>query len=133
MFKRIDEEFEELFLHCQKLTNSNKKEMENLLKPLRNHLLKEQLKKYFLIAFIFGAICCGIYYVDTLNWYFCALGRLLMIKLLPFWDWTRLAEARCLIGKAEVRTRSSGGFSRLNDEKDCRACEHFGEKFKALE
>lgn len=127
----MNEEFEDFFLHCQKVTNSNQKEIEKILRPLRIHLWKQQLKKCLKIVLIFVAICCGIYYVDTLNWYFCAFGRLAMIKLLPVWDWRYLENARCLIAKSEVQKSNSGSFSSFN-EKDCRACEHFGKNLKFL-
>lgn len=121
----MNEEFEEFFLHCQKLTNSNCKEIEKILRPLKVHLWKQQLKKYLKFVLVFVAICCGIFYNETLNWYFCAFGRLAMIKLLPVWDWRYLESAKCLVAKTEVQKTNSGSYNLMN-EKDCRACEHFG-------
>lgn len=121
----MNEEFEEFFLHCQKVTNSNQKEIEKVLRPLKLYLWKQQLKKYLKIFLAFAAICCGIYYVDTLNWYFCGIGRLVMIKLLPVWDWRNFENAKCLIAKSETQKITGGSFGSIN-EKDCRVCEHFG-------
>jgi hypothetical protein len=128
----MNEEFEEFFILCQKVTNSNQKEFEKLLHPLKVFLWKQQLKQYLKAILIFAAICFTLYYVDTLNWYFCAIGRLAMIKLLPVWNWTHLEKARCLIAKTEVQKLNTGGLSSIND-KDCRACEHYGRVFKKIE
>ncbi|KAJ3650647.1 hypothetical protein Zmor_016733 [Zophobas morio] len=38
-------------------------------------------------------------YIDPISWHFSALGRILLIKLLPLWDWTALKNAKCLIDK----------------------------------
>lgn len=122
----MEKEFEDFFLHCQKLTNYNQNEMKKILKPLRFHLCKLLLMKVFKIVLVVGSICCAIYYIDTLNWIFCAIGRIAMIKLLPLWNWTYLANEKCLISKTISLTNSNDEVRSLN-EKDCRACEHFGE------
>ncbi|CRL02017.1 CLUMA_CG015232, isoform A, partial [Clunio marinus] len=64
-----------------------------------------------------------IYYIDTLNWFFCALSRFIIIKVLPIWNWRYLGNARCLIAKAENPPQrfKSNNFN----AKNCRACEHF--------
>lgn len=123
----MEQEFEDFFLHCQKLTNSNHKEMMKILEPLRVHLWKQQLKKVLKMVLAVASICCAIYYVDTFNWYFCAVARIAMIKLLTIWNWTYLANAKCLVSKAEASSKNDDGFRSLS-EKDCRACEHFGKK-----
>lgn len=132
MCLKMDKEFEDFFFHCQKITNSNKSEMEKLLKPLQQHLWKQQLKKFIKIVSIFAAICSAIYYVDVLNWYFCAVGRIIMIKLLPIWNWKHLENAKCLIPKAEVKAKPFADSFRPFNVKDCRACEHFGNYSKVI-
>lgn len=121
----MDKEFKDFFLYCHKITNSNQTEMKKILRPLKTYLWKQQLKKLAMLTFIFATICCSIYYVDRLNWYFCALGRTVMIQILPIWNWTYLANAKCLIAKATGPTKSNEVLRSL-DAKDCRACEHFG-------
>jgi hypothetical protein len=125
MCKNINDEFENFFLHCQKVTNSNQREMEVILRPLKFYLMKQQFVRYLRVVLIFAAICCGVYYVDTLNWYFCAIGRVAMIKILPIWDWRSLESAKCLVSRGQVQKSSSGSYSGIS-EKDCRTCEHFG-------
>lgn len=126
---KMEKEFEDLFTHFHRICNSKQIEMRKVLSPLRNYLWKQQLKKFAKIFFLILAICGAIAYIDCLNWYFCALGRIAMINLLPLWDWTYLANARCLIPKAKGQSKIYDGIKAL-DEKDCRACQHFGNYFK---
>lgn len=127
MCEKMNQEFEHFFLHCELTLNCDQDQLKKILKPLRNHFLKQQLGRALKVFFLFAAICSAIYYIDTLNWHFCAIGRILMIKLLPIWDWTHLSKARCLIAKTStpdsISSDKSNGFS----AKDCRVCENFGE------
>lgn len=50
-----------------------------------------------------------------------------MIRLLPIWNWTHLANAKCLMSNPELSKKGSDVFRSLN-EKDCRACEHFSKE-----
>lgn len=127
MCAKIDKEFEEFFLHCQIITNSDQKEIDKIIKPLKVFLRWQQVTKCLKVISVLATICCAIYYVDSLNWYFCAAGRLIMIKLLPIWNWTYLHNAKCLVAKTAGTPSASP--SRTFNEKDCRACEHFGKFF----
>lgn len=133
----MDVEFEEFFQYIEKnLSSSSEKEIKNVLKPLKYLMWKQQLKKFLKISLLFISICCAIYYIDTLNWYFCAVTRILMIKLLPLWNWKYLGRSRCLIEKAQSQSSSTAAYVDSNDVlnvKDCRACEHFGKVFLFLE
>lgn len=119
----MDSEFEEFFLLCKDITSS-KAEMRKILQPLRAHLLKQQLKIFLKIFAIFATICSAIYFVDTFNWYFCAFGRLLLIKMLPVWNWQRLRRSECIIQKTEISSKPKM-YSQVLSEAECRVCEHF--------
>lgn len=123
----LDQEFENFFYYLEKITNSNEKDIKSILKPLKYHLLKQQLFKYLKTALVFVSICYAIYYMDTLNWYFCAIGRIVLIKILPLWDWTYLGRSKCLIDKYSGAPSSyaNGEFN----TKDCRSCEYFGKHY----
>ena len=121
----MEKEFEDFFLYCHKITHSHQLEMKNILRPLKYHLWQQKLMKVLKLFFIFAAICCAIYYIDCLNWYFCAIGRITMIQSLPIWNWTYLANAKCLIPKAEISSKNSDILRTISD-KDCRACEDYG-------
>lgn len=122
----MEVEFEEFFKNLENLKNLSENEIKIILKPLKTFFWIEWLKKLFKIILLVISICFAIYYVDTLNWYFCAIGRILLIKILPLWDWRYLGNSKCLIAKSSserVFKKSEYGFN----EKDCRGCQNFGE------
>lgn len=129
---KIDQEFEDFFLHCEKITNSDQSEMRKILRPLRMYLLKQQLLKRLKFSLFIVSICCAIYYVDTLNWYFYAFGRILLIKLLPVWNWQHLSRSECLIPKKESAIKPPGISTGTLNEVDCRACQHFGKVYQII-
>jgi len=120
----LDHEFENFFQYLEKITNSSEKDIKKILKPLKYLFWKQQLAKYIKIALIAISICYAIFYIDTLNWYFCAIGRIVLIKILPLWDWTYLGKSKCLISKTIPR---SSTYANEFNTKDCRSCEYFGE------
>lgn len=127
----MEVEFEEFFQSLGNLKNLSEREIEDVLQPLKFHFWIEWLKKFAKVLVLVASICFAIYYVDTLNWYFCAIGRILLIKILPLWDWRYLANSKCLIAKSssEKVFKESENFN----VKDCRGCEHFGEFIKRFE
>lgn len=122
----MDLEFELFFKELKTLQQTGVQGTEKLLNPLKILLLKQQLKSFVVKALIIAAICSAVYYVDSLNWYFCAFGKLAMIKILPFWDWTKLETAKCMIERPEVGKTASSSALEFN-WKNCRACQNFGE------
>lgn len=122
--EELNREFEEFFVHCQKITSSEQ-ELRSILKPLRVQLQIQQFKKFCKILLVVGAICSAIYYIETLNWYFCAFGRIAMIKMLPFYDWRWLSEAKCLVARVQPAAENTGNPTDVI-LSDCRACENFG-------
>lgn len=124
----MEVEFEEYFQFLEKLSNFKERDIENILKPLKFHLWILWLKKFMKIFIIFASICLAIYYVEILNWYFCAICRILMIKILPIWDWTTLGNAKCLIEKTSLPSSKdyNNNESKNFNAKDCWACERFG-------
>lgn len=120
--EELDREFEEFFVYCQKVTTSEQ-ELQSILKPLKVLLRIQQFKKICKVLLVVGAICSSIYYIDTLYWYFCAIGRIAMIKMLPIYDWTWISEAKCLVARVQPATESSADVT----TSDCRACENFRE------
>ncbi|CAO1407124.1 unnamed protein product [Diamesa tonsa] len=120
---KMNREFEEFFNYCEQQKFSEN-EMKILLKPLKFYLWKTKALKYMKIMFVLFTICASISYFDTLNWYFCAIGRLLMIKMLPLWDWRSMYNAKCLIPNFydDVKyTTSSPKVINYN----CKLCEDF--------
>lgn len=118
----MEQEFKEFFQYIEKDESLSQKDIKIILKPLKYLLLKELLIKYLKITLVIAAICYGVYYIDTLNWWFCAVGRVFLIKILPIWDWTYLGREKCLIPKSAVKTSYEPN---QFDTRDCRACEYF--------
>lgn len=125
----MDREFDLFFRELKSIQKTCESDVgsENLLKPLKILILKQQLKSILLKTLIITTICFTIYYVDSFNWYFCSVGRILMIKILPFWDWTKLETSKCLIMKPQIDTNTSNKIASDFTWKDCRACQNFGE------
>jgi hypothetical protein len=131
--EKMDQEFEEFFQYLEKMTSEE--EIKKILKPLKYLMWRQQLKKGIKIALILISICFAVYYVESLNWLFCGIGRLLMIKILPVWDWRYLGKAKCLIEKSQVQPSSSSSSASYSSDntardelvsRDCRVCENFG-------
>uniref|UniRef100_A0A182YP40 Uncharacterized protein n=1 Tax=Anopheles stephensi TaxID=30069 RepID=A0A182YP40_ANOST len=72
------------------------------------------------------AICLAVYYVPSVNWHVTAIGRLLMIEMLPYWDWTPLYRGKCLIAKAKEGVGSKKFEPPISFPDDCVVCRNFG-------
>lgn len=125
----MDEEFETFFNDLRIFQQSgNDNDTEKLLKPLKILLWTQKLRSIVVKALIIATICSAGYYVDSLNWLLCAVGKLAMIKILPYWDWKPLETAKCLIARPEINNNATsvGNVAEFN-WKNCRACQNFGE------
>ncbi|XP_058060574.1 uncharacterized protein LOC131211203 [Anopheles bellator] len=96
---KVESSFEDLKAAIDKL-NPSETDLYAIFAPVRACLWRRLLLKWFKITI--GCLVAGmvIYYVPTVNWHVTAVGRLLMIELLPFWDWTPLYRSKCIITKA---------------------------------
>lgn len=135
-------EFEEFFSYCKKKEFSEN-EMKILVKPLKFYLWKMKTLKYMKIILILTTICSSVLFFETLNWYFCAIGRILMIKvriltkflnkfisfkdfqMIPLWDWKNLYNAKCLISNFAEDVKHKTNSQKLNNY-NCKLCEDFG-------
>lgn len=122
----MEVEFEEFFQYLEKLSNSKEEDIEKVLKPLKFHFWMLRFKKFLKIFLLVASICLALYFIDILNWYFCAIGRILMIKFLPLWNWKYLGSSKCLIEKKILPSRQFKDNS--FNAKNCILCEHFGER-----
>nr|CAD7261344.1 unnamed protein product [Timema shepardi]CAD7572278.1 unnamed protein product [Timema californicum] len=97
--KVLDEELMSFYQYCQQVGFSEA-EMDVICAPLVSSLRKSFFKKvikYIIIVLTFVAFAYGLCQVDSVSLHFSAVGRLLMIKLLPFWDWTAMFYESCLV------------------------------------
>ncbi|KAG5680538.1 hypothetical protein PVAND_010040 [Polypedilum vanderplanki] len=125
----MDKEFEEFFQYLEEKisteSNEGKMEMKKILKPLKYLLWKQQLKSYAKIILILLSICFAIIYIDSLNWLFCGVGRIFLIKFLPLWNWRYLGKSKCLIEKPQVQLHGNNNEVDELGSRDCRVCENF--------
>lgn len=122
----IETEFNEIFKYFKE-QKYHQNDIQRILTPLRKKIMLSWMRKYLGFVAIFSTICLFIYYIDFLNWHFSAVGRLLMMKVLPFWNWKKLYNARCLISKD--LPSNLGKISRKSSLRleDCIPCENLGE------
>lgn len=116
--KVIDDELLSFYQYCEK-AGFTTSEMEMICAPLTSALrqrnMKRSLKTMLLIlGFIFGVYAAREGYM--FGPHFSAVGRLIMIKLLPFWDWTSMFYNSCLISNPLYK-----GYSL--QKEDCVSCE----------
>ncbi|XP_050088362.1 uncharacterized protein LOC126572776 [Anopheles aquasalis] len=113
--------YEDSYLLCYKSWLRTKS-----LHALRIKLIRERVWKLCKVVLLCALIALSCYYIPVVNWHVTAIGRLIMIELLPFWDWTPLYRSKCLIersGKEGVMEKP--GPFRLMPE-DCAVCENLG-------
>lgn len=90
----FDKEIDNIFAICKNNSSENK----IIVNIITRHLLQQHLWRQiqYLSAIVFFAF--AVYYVPFLNANLTACGRILLIKLLPVWNWERLTDERCLLG-----------------------------------
>lgn len=126
----MEAEFAEFFQFLENFSNTKKEDIENVLKPLKLHFWMMRFKKFLKVFLLVASICLAIYFIDILNWYFCAIGRILMIKILPLWNWKHLgniSSSKCLIEKKLLPSKQFKENNNFNI-KDCLTCEHYGDR-----
>ncbi|KAM7346138.1 uncharacterized protein ACRADG_012119 [Cochliomyia hominivorax] len=120
----LEKDFE-IFFNSLKKQQFSAEEIQNICKPLKNYYRLEKLKKWSIFGF--GLII--IYFLctkcDSMNWFLSAVGRLLLIEILPYWNWSELYNAKCLLDKSvEVKEPSVSKLGRYETNKEnCLMCE----------
>lgn len=105
-----------------KENNYTPKEIQEFLRPLRFMAYKGYFYRYLRIfLFLLLIFIIGYYLVkvDFISWQLSAVGRIVMIKILPYWNWQKMAGTKCLIN----------GYQEINEIKqfDCQLCESIDE------
>lgn len=100
-------------------------EVELIYFPIYWSLLKWKFGKLFKLSLAIISVICFFVYISPFNWSVSAIGRLVLIKILPVWNWIPLYNRRCLIegfsksSKSESSNYKSGLI-------DCSVCENIG-------
>lgn len=103
-FKQFNEEINDFYKYLKdnKYTDAEIRKIFAPLSPEKKFKLATTVIAASLITF---AILYFATYFETISWHFSALGRILLIKILPFWDWTSLKNQQCLISKPSTTTQ----------------------------
>lgn len=118
---QLNRDLESFYAFCKenRLTDE---EISKLCEPLLKIVYKAKLLKILklcMILILVILICFTLCSSDAVSWHLSAVGRILMIKLLPYYDWTVWKHERCLIPKF--------GFQNAQDHTlpnfDCVLCE----------
>ncbi|KAL7736135.1 hypothetical protein ACLKA6_003686 [Drosophila palustris] len=99
--ERLERELQEFLADCGKQKFSDD-EMRYICQPLVWHFRLATLKRWtlwFLLPIL--AVYLLWNYCDTCAWTASAVGRLLLIQVLPYWNWTPYYYNKCLIERAE--------------------------------
>ncbi|XP_060651427.1 uncharacterized protein LOC132788124 [Drosophila nasuta] len=99
--EKLERELEEFLADCRKQKFSDE-EMRFICQPIVWYFRRLTIRRWIL-WFILPILVVYLLwnYCDTCAWSVSAVGRLLLIQLLPYWDWTPYYYNRCLIERAE--------------------------------
>lgn len=120
-FELINSEVRSFYEYCKEAGMSDE-EMDLICRPLTNSVRKATIKRWTRVALvlIMGiAIGYTVSQTDTFKWHASALARIVLIKLLPVWDWTPLYHNKCMIARPAEPPNVEAGASTT----DCIACE----------
>ncbi|GLV36852.1 uncharacterized protein CBL_02313 [Carabus blaptoides fortunei] len=95
----IEKELCSFYEYCKE-SGFTEEEMRSICKPLTTMIRKALIiryLKYFLCIVIYIMLFYFLIQNDRVSWHLSAIGRILMIKLLPYWNWEKLANEKCLI------------------------------------
>ncbi|XP_046385673.1 uncharacterized protein LOC124155688 [Ischnura elegans] len=116
--KLLDQELMSFYQYCQQ-AGFSESEMDKICAPLVETIRKTYLKKVLKVTCIIFMFLASIYAatkVGSVNMHLTALSRIILIKILPFWDWTPMFYRTCLVSNPFY------GEYALTEE-DCVSCE----------
>lgn len=121
----IDSEVRSFYEYCKEAGMTDE-EMDIICRPLTNVVRKASAKRWTRVGlFIIMVLAIGytVSTTDTFQWHASALGRILLVKILPLWDWTPLYYNKCLIERSQPPALESNLMSPVN----CISCEAVSE------
>lgn len=128
--QQVDAELKSFFEYCRQV-GFDDDELAEICRPLYGFTRKNCFKKWLIVLCVLISLVLGLYAlssVESLQWHTSAIGRILMIKLLPFWDWTTLFYKRCLIERKQLVVEDQIPLSLA----DCDMCESIGKNIFTL-
>ncbi|XP_065161684.1 uncharacterized protein [Atheta coriaria] len=135
------QEIQDLLNHCQKtdinfdviyknalLSLNSQDNLKIKLPSWKPQITMEQVKIFFkswrfLILFTVLTILLFTYLqLELINIHISAIGRIIMVQVLPFYDWRPLKNERCLLKKSAIYSSGMNGKT-TNIESDCNYCD----------
>ncbi|XP_017027329.1 uncharacterized protein [Drosophila kikkawai] len=98
----MEEELKKFFEDCQK-QNLSGQDMLAICQPLIWRIRLARVKQWGYILLPLVALYILWSYCDTFAWFLSAVGRMMLIQVLPLWDWTPYYNAKCLISRGDQR------------------------------
>ncbi|XP_053617575.1 uncharacterized protein LOC128679397 [Plodia interpunctella] len=122
-FELINSEVRSFYEYCKEAGMSDE-EMDIICRPLTNAVRKASIKRLtrgVLLIIMILAIGFTVSQTETFQWHATALARIVLIKILPVWDWTQLSgvQGKCLMDNTQPQNLESNVVS----PDDCIACE----------
>jgi hypothetical protein len=98
-FQQFNDELNEFYKYL-KDNKYTDKEIRHIFTPLRPDTKKIKLTAAVVFSSVILVILLYLLtYNETFSWNLSAIGRIALIKILPYWDWTHLKNEKCLIAK----------------------------------
>ncbi|XP_026464904.1 uncharacterized protein LOC113367519 [Ctenocephalides felis] len=105
----------------------SEEELKAVFAPLIRLRKRIQYERSFVFASVCFVLVSLVWYLAPLwlTWGVSAVGRVALVKILPYWDWRPLAGAKCLLGHRSTDQGSNYGDNLDNGlmETDCDVCE----------
>ncbi|GBP54357.1 hypothetical protein EVAR_50769_1 [Eumeta japonica] len=120
-FELINSEVRSFYEYCKEAGMTDE-EMDIICRPLTSAVRKASVKRWtriFLLFIMILAIGYTVSQTETFQWHASAVARILLIKLLPVWDWTPLYYNKCLIDRGQTQNMDS----EIVSQADCISCE----------
>ncbi|BFG04566.1 uncharacterized protein DMAD_03507 [Drosophila madeirensis] len=103
----MEKELEQFLGDCRRQQFSAK-EMHTICQPLIWQIRRAKAMRWLLLLLPLLVAYLLWQYCDALAWWLSAVGRLLLVQLLPYWDWTPHYQGKCLIRRGEQREAEQG-------------------------
>ncbi|KAF5290081.1 hypothetical protein FQA39_LY14862 [Lamprigera yunnana] len=115
---KINAELVAFYEYCKKNRISDQ-DILKICHQLTTTVQKVKLKRNMLLVFTLIAFMVTTYCalkVEAISWHASAIGRIILIKLLPIWNWQYLKNEKCFLDK----------FTKVTDlEFNCALCESY--------
>ncbi|XP_063368303.1 uncharacterized protein LOC134656723 [Cydia amplana] len=119
-FELINSEVRSFYEYCKEAGMTDE-EMDLICRPLTNAVRKASIRRWtrvFMFLVMVLAIGYTVSQTETFQWHASAVARIVMIKILPFWDWTPLYYNKCVVDRSQPHNLDN-----LASTADCIACE----------